>query len=145
MKKMDMCLILLACIGMGCSCPHRGQNTLGSIDLQRLKVQDDIKLVPRENKFDRINGKRVVYSGNEGSSIDEAIVIRNAVNSMAGVKAEHDYLAYKFGERGEDWDFHQQMLIKKEGRVYDQIDILLVDGEKKSVFFEVTSFHKRKW
>lgn len=46
----------------------------------------------------------VIFSNNMGESIENAITITGAENSMEGVRAEYRYLELKFGKRNQDWE-----------------------------------------
>ncbi|MEO0185814.1 MAG: hypothetical protein ABIL22_07175 [candidate division WOR-3 bacterium] len=82
----------------------------------------------------------VEFIEKSGESIEEAIVILNATNSMEGVNAEYQYLAKKFGVQGRDWKLIRQSLMPQSGRQYDKMEIELTDRTKKTIFFDITSF-----
>ncbi len=75
-----------------------------------------------------------------GESIEDAIVILDAVNSIEGVGAEYEYLSKKFGVQGRDWRLVRQSLMPHSGRHYDRMDIELADHTKKTIYFDITSF-----
>lgn len=75
-----------------------------------------------------------------GESIEEAIVILNAKNTMEGVNAEYEYLAKKFGIQGKDWRLIRQTFVPYGCRQYDKIEIELADRTKKIIYFDITSF-----
>ncbi len=84
----------------------------------------------------------VSYSGGSGRSIEEAVVIDDARKHMEGIAAEYRYLARSYGEQGKDWRLVRQSLIERDGRFYDALEIELAGGERKTVFFEITSFYE---
>ncbi|RLC39358.1 MAG: hypothetical protein DRH51_07260 [Candidatus Coatesbacteria bacterium] len=86
----------------------------------------------------------VTYEDNTGDSIENAIVIKGASGSLEGVSAEYDYLSKKFGECDKDWHLEKQSLIIEEDRFYDRMDIVLTDGSKKSIFFDISDFYGKK-
>jgi hypothetical protein len=79
-----------------------------------------------------------------GETIEKAIVIRGAANHVAGVQAEYQWLEGAFGRRGRDWKLQKQSLLESGGRRYDQMDIELADGTRRTVFFDITEFFG-KW
>ena len=87
------------------------------------------------------NGALMVeYSGGDGSSKEKAIIITGAANSMEGIAAEYQYLADKYGARGTGWNLEMQSLMQDKGKSYDLMRILLKDGTKIDLFFDITEF-----
>jgi len=78
----------------------------------------------------------VTYAGGDGSGYAEAVIIQ-APNEDAGVKAEYDWLAQRYPgyKRG------QQSSIEHDGKMYDLLEITTAKGEKKAVYFDITSFY----
>lgn len=77
---------------------------------------------------------------NTGDTPETAVVVEGAANGMEGVKAEYEYLAGKFGEKGTDWDLTMQSLVQHEGRMYDRMDVELADGTAHTVYFDISGF-----
>ncbi len=77
---------------------------------------------------------------NKGDSFETAIVILDAANEMDGIKAEYDYLAKKFGNRGKDWKLEKQVNFQQNGKDYDVMHIVLSDKAKKEIYFDITGF-----
>ena len=46
---------------------------------------------------------KVVYTGGDGTSIENAIIISGAGNSRNGIAAEYEYVAKKLGAKSVDW------------------------------------------
>lgn len=87
----------------------------------------------------------ITYEENSGDSIENAIVIHGALNEKEGVYAEYEYLSKKFGERGKDWKLVQQSVTDGiKGKYYDEMEIILSDGTKRTICFDITEFF-RKW
>jgi hypothetical protein len=82
----------------------------------------------------------VTFSNNNGESIDDAIIIRNAKTDLEGIDAEYYYLEKRFGKRGTDWNLDQQSLVNEDGANYDAMDITLSDGSKQTIYFDITDF-----
>ena len=59
---------------------------------------------------------------------------------MWGVGAEFEYIQQKHGPRDVAWKRDMQIKIRKEGRQYDVISIVLTDGTRKVSWFEIPSF-----
>jgi hypothetical protein len=71
----------------------------------------------------------------DGNSPATAIPIR-APNEQTGVKAEYHWLAEHFPgyKRG------GQALLNQGGRVYDSIEIITTNGERRKLYFDITDF-----
>ena len=77
----------------------------------------------------------VTYSGGDGSSIENAVVV-NAANEDQGVRAEYAWLQDHYaGYHGGN-----QFLRTDKGHSYDQLDIVTKEGQNRSVYFDITPF-----
>ncbi|HEY9130662.1 MAG TPA: hypothetical protein VIM98_02800 [Dyella sp.] len=75
------------------------------------------------------------WSSDDGSSMDRAVVI-TAVNEPEGVNAEGTWAkAHLPGALKKS-----QALLKGHGRWYDSIDYQLPSGEKKTIYYDISSF-----
>ncbi len=84
-----------------------------------------------------------LYSGGNGETQDEAVVI-NTANHFAGVSAEYEYISRQCGQRGVDWTLVSQTLIQEDdGRRYDRLIVRLKDGETRTFYFDITPFFGR--
>jgi hypothetical protein len=73
--------------------------------------------------------------GGNGQSIAEAIVI-NETNETEGVAAEYDWLKANYP----GYSMIQQSLINQEGKPYDKMEIKTADGDKKTIYFDISHF-----
>lgn len=80
------------------------------------------------------------YTGGDGGSQAEAIVILDAPNHRAGVEAEYGYLTRRFGEQGADWERIEQSLLHEGDRRLDRMVIRLRDGREQTLYFDTTAF-----
>lgn len=87
--------------------------------------------------------RRVFFSANGGETLEDAIEVINAEDTDQGVAAEHLYLKVLFGERKLAYELTGQRLIQRNGRHYDQLVWQSADGEKGSIFFDITGFFGR--
>ncbi len=78
----------------------------------------------------------IVYEGGDGSSIEKAVIIKNAKNTMEGVRAESDWIA----KVHPGWKKGNQALISHNGRHYDRIQYTTPSGETKTIYFDITEF-----
>lgn len=92
-----------------------------------------------------ITGRNVgsLYSGGDGSSEDQAVII-NCSHSSSGVSAEYEYLEQQFGRRGKDWSLSTQMQLKSNGRQFDYLTIEFPNGTSKTVHFDISAFFGRQ-
>ena len=82
----------------------------------------------------------VFVDGGPGDDIATAFVVRGAPTGSVGVEAEYRHLAGLFGVRGEDWDPEFQSLHENGVARYDLLAIILKDGSRKQVYFDITDF-----
>lgn len=79
---------------------------------------------------------KITFEGGDGSSFEEAVVIKGAKDGMEGIEAESKWIEKK--HRG--WEKGDQALISKNGKHYDRIDYTGPKGGKMTVFFDITEF-----
>ncbi len=83
---------------------------------------------------------QITFKGVPGDTPETAVVISGAADSMAGIGAEYDWLARKFGRKNVDWRLRRQSVMPQQGKVYDRLEIELKDGSQRIVFFDITGF-----
>ncbi|MDD5571133.1 MAG: hypothetical protein PHD97_08250 [Bacteroidales bacterium] len=81
------------------------------------------------------NDKTSVSAKNDGSSFENAIVINEKTES-AGVGAEHTWLNKNYP----GCKLIKQTLANHDKKPYDIMDIKTTDGEKKSIYFDISNF-----
>jgi hypothetical protein len=88
----------------------------------------------------------ISYTGGDGSSIEQAVVIVGAVNEYDGVDAEYQWLAQKFGTENENWT-SSQGFSQSGNKLYDILTVnFLKDvpghkaGESTDFYFDITAF-----
>jgi hypothetical protein len=80
----------------------------------------------------------VSYAGGDGSSVEEAVVIRGARTTREGAAAEYAYLEQRHGPIGQGWFWETHSLVDAGGRTYDEIVIRLADGTVRSLYFDAS-------
>ncbi|MCF6279289.1 MAG: hypothetical protein L3J14_02970 [Flavobacteriaceae bacterium] len=84
---------------------------------------------------------KIKFSGGDGLSIENAIVILNAKNSREGIAAEYTYLGKILGEKFVDWTPLGQALTHKDGKSYDIITVQKKSSnEELQYYFDISSF-----
>jgi hypothetical protein len=80
----------------------------------------------------------ISYSGGDGSSPEQAIIItiQGLTHMGAAIPAELKWSREKYP--GVDWDDHSK--VSKGGKRYDVMRFTLANGESKTVYFDVTGF-----
>jgi hypothetical protein len=92
------------------------------------------KVKAKKEKIIKIGHLR--FEGGDGSSIEKAVIIKNAKNESEGVDAESKWI-HKV-HRG--WRKGRQALLMQDGKSYDRIEYTTPDGTKKTIFFDITEF-----
>ncbi|NQT65319.1 MAG: hypothetical protein HQ554_03980 [FCB group bacterium] len=86
----------------------------------------------------------IKYLGGNGSSMEDAIKITNAGNSENGIASEYAYIEKHYGKRKVDWELIKQIFDKKNGKMYDILQIqIILDNQKKVIYFDITDFYGR--
>ena len=90
---------------------------------------------PDPMKIDHIQ-----YEGGDGSSMEQAVVIKSANGEAEGVAAERMWIQ----KVHPDWKKSAQRLVypikSDSNRRYDLIDYITLDGETRTIFFDITDF-----
>jgi hypothetical protein len=87
-----------------------------------------------------LSGTAIRFVGGDGSSTDEAILIRGAQGEMDGTGSEYRYLAMVYGPQNSAWTLSRQSLMSKNGKHYDAMAITLADGTSKTVYFDISEY-----
>ncbi len=86
------------------------------------------------SKNNNINNKEIKME-NDGSSYTKAIIIKEKTETE-GIKAEYVWLKQHYP----GFQLKQQSLSNYKDKSYDVMDIVTSDGEKKSVYFDISNF-----
>ena len=78
----------------------------------------------------------VTFAGGDGGSVAEAILVEGAPSDPAGIAAEYQWLH----DHVPGFRLERQALFHAGGRQYDQLDGAMPNGERRSVFFDITEF-----
>jgi hypothetical protein len=87
-----------------------------------------------------IAGTSVRFAGGDGSSVANAILIKGAHGEMDGTSSEYQYLALLYGPQNTAWKLDQQSLLSNSGKRFDAMAIVLADGTKKTVYFDISEY-----
>ena len=79
------------------------------------------------------------YSGGEGASHEQAVIIKGAKNEEVGVAAEYAWLRKRYP----GYRTNSQSASSSDGKHYDMIEITTPEGIKR-VYFDITDFYG-KW
>jgi len=91
------------------------------------------------------NGQhRITFEDRGGGTLGTSIIVHGAPDNAAGVHAEYEFLARKFGTRGADWRPLRQSTGETKGRRWDRIVVALANGRKKAVYFDITEFFGKR-
>ena len=116
-----ICLAVLCMLAAGCV----------SKQTVRIKVRES-KELPRS--------KKVRYEGGTGESREQAVVIVGAKDIKEGVAAEYDFISENHGRKGKAWRIKGQSQAREEDKVYDMIEIELIESQKTHYYyFDITN------
>jgi len=89
-----------------------------------------------ENMENQIEYENIWFDGGVGTSFEDAVIIRGASNTVAGVKAEKRFIS----QRISDWHFITQELFTRNKKKYDALTVRLVDGSWEKFYFDISEF-----
>lgn len=96
----------------------------------------------RKREWLSMNITNNLYGGGNGDSLETAIVI-NVRTTKTGVEAEYAYIVNLYGEKNKAWHFVSQSLQNLEDKHYDVIQIMLANGGRKIIYFDISGFFAR--
>jgi hypothetical protein len=85
------------------------------------------------------DNKELDKQDDRGDSFETAIVIQ-AENTDDGIRQEYAWVHLHYGKRDVDWQFEGQALSFHDDRPYDILRLILADGTKKDIYFDISSF-----
>lgn len=84
------------------------------------------------------------YSGGDGSTPAQAVVIQDVTSNREGVRAEYEYLRRLYGERGKDWELKEQSVFEtNDGKQVDKLIVKTDSADTETVYFDVSNFYGR--
>jgi hypothetical protein len=78
----------------------------------------------------------ITYSGGDGSSFEQAVVIKTSLGTENGIGAERAWIHKHYPGA----QMSMQSLRSHEGKPYDVISIVMPDGSSRDVYFDITDF-----
>lgn len=78
----------------------------------------------------------VSFEGGDGLSLDQAVIIKTGGGEMVGVAAEYQWLR----ERYPGYKRLAQALVDQGASKYDDLEILMPDGRRFHVYFDISDF-----
>ena len=83
----------------------------------------------------------IKFSGGNGGSIEDAVIILGAEDSLEGIQAEKRYISKALLRiRNIDWELKGQRLIKKDGCYFDRLSIRVDNLQEKQFYFDISDF-----
>lgn len=107
-----------------------------------------VETMSRQNLESRSNSGGVQsnpsYSGGDGSTPGQAVVIQDVSSNREGVRAEYEYLRRLYGERGKDWELKEQSVFEtNDGKQVDKLIVKTDSEDTETVYFDVSNFYGR--
>ena len=88
----------------------------------------------------RAGQSSIKFAGGPGDSPDNAVIIKGAPNSVAGIQAESRYLQQRFGQENNKWRMFKKDLIQTDGKTFEVITIEMAGGAKRDIYFDISGF-----
>jgi len=84
---------------------------------------------------------KVVYEGGDGSSVENAIIIRNLTTTRDGIAAVYAYIEKQLGTRNKDWKLVMQSKATINERHYDFVTVEKISDDTQITYtFDITDF-----
>jgi hypothetical protein len=87
-----------------------------------------------------VPGSAIRFVGGDGTAVESAILIKGAHGEADGTASEYQYLAMVYGPQNTAWKLERQALLSRAGKQYDAMAIVLADGTKKTVYFDISEY-----
>ena len=78
----------------------------------------------------------IIYEGGDGSSMEEAVIIKGAGDSLEGIRAEIIWIL----SNHPDWEKKYQALCNQDYKFYDRISYITPTDEVEMIYFDITDF-----
>lgn len=88
---------------------------------------------------------KIKITDSDGSSPEKAIVNQNTKSHSEGVDAEYEYLESIYGKQNVEWRLNEQIMAVYRKKFYDILKIKLRNGQKRTYWFDITSFYGKEW
>ena len=121
MSRIDSVMIALLAAAVIAVAAHGGVNTNAAVTA---KAPEPVTI------------GHLVFEGGDGSSVEQAVIVKNAKNEEEGVGAEAKWI----GKVHAGWKKGDQALLNKNGKYYDRVEYATPNGKKETVFFDITAF-----
>jgi predicted GNAT superfamily acetyltransferase len=122
-----------------CTVPKRYGSSLPH-EQQREKSQSPYQKTA--DTADTTDNSGIRFTGGDGSSMENALIIRGTKNEIEGVPAEIDYISKKHGERDKSWKMVMESNFLKNGIPY--VEYQIRDYKTNSTieyYFDNTAFY----
>ncbi len=84
----------------------------------------------------------IVYLGGDGSSIEEAIIVKNAKNSRDGIASEYSYVNQVYGKRNIGWSLVSTSTNREDEKLYEIFKIKnILSDTIEILYFDITEFY----
>ena len=83
----------------------------------------------------------IKFSGGNGGSIEDAVIIVGAKDTSEGIRAEKRYISKAlFRIENVEWELLDQQLIEKDGCYFDRLAIIVDNHKEKYFYFDISDF-----
>jgi len=83
----------------------------------------------------------IKFSGGNGETIDNAVKIVGANDTLEGIQAEKRYISKALLRvQNVDWEMKGQKLMKKNGRYFDRLAVIVDNHQEKQFYFDISDF-----
>jgi hypothetical protein len=128
---LGLLVLLLYCVLWPIACLRAGKSEEKTREATDAQLK---RLRPFAQIYSAMNAP-VRYAGGDGSSFEQAVILVGAT-LLSGPRAEHDFVRRNYT----GYEFRQQSLKEQNGRTYDALEFMTVDGEIKTIYFDISGY-----
>jgi len=79
--------------------------------------------------------RSVHFSGGDGASMEDAIIIYGPKSTNKAVGAEYYYLSQLHGKKNKDWRIAGQTLFQEGKKVYDILEVEIIESSERRIYY----------
>ncbi len=84
--------------------------------------------------------EEIIVSGGPGNRPDNAWVLEGGAPDLTAEPIKRKIISQTLGPIVKNWKPVAQHRFSKQGRIYEELEIEIQDGQKRSLFFDVTNY-----
>jgi hypothetical protein len=85
---------------------------------------------------------KIKFKGGGGKSLEDAVLVKGAVDEHEALLAEMYYLSREYGAKDDDWILGSMATIQRGRRIFDDVELTLKKNSMKiHIYFDISDNH----